>query len=76
MTPMTDNTIRVVDALERHPRLDVLQIASIAGIAVSAANAAIQELSERGLVESSNGKGSRTRYALDDDALTQHLTTA
>jgi hypothetical protein len=44
MPHLDDNTLKVMEVLERHPALDVLQIASRAELALSATDDALRQL--------------------------------
>lgn len=44
MPHLNDNTLKVLRVLERHRELDVLQIASLGEVSVSAANEALEQL--------------------------------
>jgi hypothetical protein len=68
---LNDNAIKVMEVLERHPRLDTLQIASRAELSVSAAGAAIEELAQHSLVTDDDGV-----YSLNTAALGELLETA
>lgn len=72
---MTEASIKVLEALERHPRLNVLQIASTAEMPISVAKDAVEGLQEQGLLETSNGT-KRLRYSLNSDALSEQLAAA
>lgn len=44
MPNLDDNTLRVMEVLERHPALDMLQVASRAELSVSATGHALEQL--------------------------------
>jgi DNA-binding IclR family transcriptional regulator len=51
MTHLADNELKVMRVLERHRRLDVLQIASLAELSVSSARGAVESLDQKKLIE-------------------------
>lgn len=75
MTHMDETTLRVLRVLENHRRLDSLQVASTAGIAVSAAEQALHDLEDRGLVRT-NAEPRYISYSLDQKALSKQLQLA
>lgn len=59
MPPLSESAIKVMEALARHPALDLLQITARAEISVSEAEGAIQELERLGMIHEQNGVYSR-----------------
>lgn len=71
MPHLDDNTLKVMEVLERHRALDVLQIASRAELSVSAASRALEELTEHQLLTENDGV-----FSLNSRALSQLLELA
>lgn len=70
MPHLDDNTLRVMEVLERHPALDTLQIASRAELSVSAAIRALKELADLRLLTGDEV------YSLNGTTLNELLETA
>src|SRR5258708_317420 len=71
MPHLDQNAIKVTEALERHPALSLLQVASRAELSVSAATEAVAELAAHGLIQDDDGV-----FSLDTTVLSELLETA